>query len=93
MGYIDTADAACAIPNAPDEENETPIINIMRLKRLLLKLGFVAEGCHVGGNDANFTLRALLLLAIEGFNQSGSSKEHATELLERIRLIALNPLP
>jgi len=42
-------------------------------------------------NDTNFTLRALLLLAVEVF--SASDNEETKEKLETIRAIALNPLP
>ena len=45
----------------------------LRLKNILAKLNCPAERCHVAGNDANFTLRALLLLVAEyysGFEDS-----------------------
>ena len=62
VGNIDTVDAARAILR--------PTVGMICLKDLLAKLGLVIEGCHVRGNAANLTLRALLLLAVEGYRTS-----------------------
>jgi hypothetical protein len=93
VGYTDTADAACAILNTPSGQAESSVTSGFRLRNLLLKLGLVVYRCHIGGNDANFTLRALLLLAIEAFDRSGSSNEPVMEILEKIKSIALDPIP
>lgn len=59
------------------------------LQDLLLKLGCPFAKLHCGGNDANFTMKALLLLAIRDcITQPGLEKKLA--ILEQI---ALQPLP
>ncbi len=59
------------------------------LRRLLLTLGCHFTKLHCGGNDANFTLKALLLLAIRDcVTQPGIERRLAT-----IKEIALSPLP
>jgi hypothetical protein len=93
VGYIDTADAARAIFGPLSGQDEAPTVTTFRLKDLLAKLGLVVEGCHVAGNDANFTLRALLLLAVEGFRTSDLLNEPTKEILEKIRAIGLESLP
>lgn len=58
------------------------------LRRLLLTLGCPFTKLHCGGNDADFTLKALLLLAVEALNKSEVERRLAI-----IKEIALSPLP
>jgi hypothetical protein len=61
----------------------------LTLRRLLLTLGCPFTKLHCGGNDANFTLKALLLLAVRDYViQSGIERRLAI-----IKEIALSPLP
>jgi len=61
----------------------------LTLRRLLLTFGCPFVKLHCGGNDANFTSKALLLLAIRDcVKQSGIERRLAT-----MKEIALNPLP
>ena len=58
------------------------------LRRLLLTLGCPFTKLHCGGNDANFTLKALLLLAVgDCITQPGTERRLAT-----MKEICLNPL-
>lgn len=59
------------------------------LRRLLLALGCPFLKLHFGGNDANFILKALLLLAIRDCVQHSRVERRWATLKE----IALNPLP
>ena len=93
VGYIDTGHAASVVVETPSGQDDAPAVTAFRLKGLLAKLGLVVEGCHVAGNDANFTLRALLLLAVEGFRMFDVSNEHTKEILQTIRAIGLESLP
>lgn len=62
----------------------------LNLRAVLLKLGCPYERLHCAGNDANFTLRALLLLAVQTpTEQSGLCPEK----LAVLRAIALSTLP
>ncbi|KAH8819950.1 hypothetical protein F5884DRAFT_849235 [Xylogone sp. PMI_703] len=88
---------------------ETSVINILdtevmaqailglpgcRLKSLLEKLNCPVERCHVAGNDADFTLRALLLLVAEHYSKfEGSLDDISRERLERIEAIGRCPIP
>ncbi|KUJ17301.1 uncharacterized protein LY89DRAFT_746830 [Mollisia scopiformis] len=83
VGYIDTAEAARATFGGTS----------LRLKDLLARLGLVVEGCHVAGNDANFTLRALLLLALEDCPTYDLLNESTKGIVGTIRELALEPLP
>lgn len=61
----------------------------LTLRRLLLTLGCPFTKLHCGGNDANFTLKALLLLAVRScVKQSGIERRLAS-----MKEIALSPLP
>ena len=63
--------------------------NSSTLRRLLLTLGCPFIKLHCGGNDANFTLKALLLLVAKTYNgQTGVERRLAI-----IKEIALSPLP
>ena len=93
VGYIDTADVARTIFGQPSGQYEPPTVTTFRLKDLLARLGLIVEGCHIGGNDANFTLRALLLLAVEIFHTSNLLNQPTKEILETIRAIGLESLP
>jgi negative regulator of sigma E activity len=52
---------------------------------------------HNAGNDANFTLRALILLAIKGYEQQRLDtlmvEEERVARMEALRSIAMTPLP
>lgn len=64
--------------------------HLLTLRRLLLKLDCPYSRLHCAGNDANFTLRALLLLAANLYtNQPGICQEK----LAVMKQIALSSLP
>lgn len=51
---------------------------------------------HNAGNDANFTLRALILLAIKGYKMQGldtSAKDDKLVKIEALQYLATTPLP
>lgn len=83
-GFLDTEAEARAIFGPPDARGG------LRLGRVLARLKCAVGGCHVAGNDANFTLQALLLLAAEAYSGSEDSLDgSARERLEIIRAIDL----
>ena len=87
VGILDTEAMARTIFGPSDTRGG------LRLKNILAKLNCPVERCHVAGNDANFTLRALLLLVAEcyfGFEDSLNDK--ARERLEKIKAIGHSPL-
>lgn len=62
---------------------------------IVIMLGCPCNGLHCAGNDAHFTLRALLLLAARGFNQhqqQSIGSEH-DKILDTSRRIATHPIP
>lgn len=63
-----------------------------RLRKLLQMLQCPDENCHNAGNDANFTLRALLMLAYYGLRPYASSPE-AIRILNSFKVLGLDPLP
>jgi hypothetical protein len=69
------------------------------LGRLLgeLKCPKSSARLHNAGNDANFTLRALVLLAIKGYEQQRLDtlmvEEERVARMEALRSIAMKPLP
>ncbi|KAL2073027.1 hypothetical protein VTL71DRAFT_10351 [Oculimacula yallundae] len=78
-----------------DEANtkEVPLGGNRSLKGILARLGLPVECCHIGGNDANYTLRAMLLLTAEGFSRSKEEMTDAeVERVSRLRAIALSPI-
>ncbi|TVY12864.1 hypothetical protein LARI1_G009457 [Lachnellula arida] len=84
IGILDTEAEARAVFGPPDERGG------LRLGRVLARLKCSVGGCHVAGNDANFILCALLLLAAEAYSGSEDSlDESARERLEIIKAIGL----
>jgi hypothetical protein len=63
-----------------------------RLQGLLQTLHCPDKNLHNAGNDANFALRALLLLAYYGLRPSASSAD-AICMLTSFKALALEPLP
>lgn len=66
------------------------------LEALLNKLGIQHKELHVGGNDANFTLKALMLLVVKSFNldsKSDSMDKQVQERLCKMAKIGESPLP
>jgi hypothetical protein len=55
------------------------------LEALLIKLGIQYKELHVGGNDANFTLKALMLLVVKSFNLDSKSDSMDKQVKERLR--------
>lgn len=60
---------------------------------LLLRLGCSFSRLHSAGNNANFTLRALLLLAADGFFNQQGEQEEDRDILTFLRQISASPLP
>lgn len=60
---------------------------------LLLSLGCPFNRLHCAGNDANFTLRALLLLAAQGLANQQQSEDGESETLVILRQISTSPIP
>ena len=65
VGIIDTAKLA------EGAATEVPKRGDFKLKNVLARFGCILEGFHTSGNDANYTLRALLLLVAERFLSEG----------------------
>ncbi|CAG8950034.1 hypothetical protein HYFRA_00004368 [Hymenoscyphus fraxineus] len=63
-----------------------------RLPSLLKILQCPYENCHTAGNDANFALRALLILSYYGLREYATSPA-ALRMLESFKNLALDPLP
>ncbi|KAN0110313.1 hypothetical protein V8E51_006700 [Hyaloscypha variabilis] len=61
------------------------------LESLLRYLQCPSQNLHNAGNDANFTLRALLLLAYYGLRKSASSSDAGK--LASLKNLAMEPLP
>jgi DNA polymerase III epsilon subunit-like protein len=74
-------------------------MNRSTLGRLLGELGCPRSSTrlHNAGNDAHFTLRVLILLAIKGYEEqtldTSRVKEARVERVEALRAIAMAPLP
>jgi len=64
-----------------------------RLRDVLAQLGCHFEGFHSAGNDANFTLRALLLLAAEHYAGLENLDACTQQRLKRIKSIGHSPVP
>jgi hypothetical protein len=64
-----------------------------RLKNILAQLGCDLEGYHSAGNDANFTLRSLLLLAAQHYAGLGNLDSCTQQRLERIKSIGHSSIP
>jgi hypothetical protein len=62
---------------------------------LLLSLGCSFNRLHCAGNDANFTLRALLLLAAQGFTSQQQQRDQTGDYdtLSVLRQISTCPIP
>jgi hypothetical protein len=63
------------------------------LSDLLLSLRCSFNRLHCAGNDANFTLRALLLLAACGFSKQQGEQEEDRDTLSHLREISDSPIP
>jgi len=63
------------------------------LRDLLLSLGCSFNRLHCAGNDANFTLRALLLLAACGFSKQQGEQQEDRDTLAHLREISASPIP
>ena len=60
---------------------------------LLLSLGCSFNRLHSAGNDANFTLRALLLLAARGFSKQQGEEGEDRDTLAYLTQISTSPIP
>lgn len=63
------------------------------LADLLLALRCPFNRLHCAGNDANFTLKALLLLVAEGFANQQQIEDQEHEMLAILRQISTSPIP
>jgi hypothetical protein len=63
------------------------------LRDLLLALQCSFNRLHCAGNDANFTLRALLLLAVEGLTGQQEDQAENCNTLAILRQISTCPIP
>jgi hypothetical protein len=63
------------------------------LSDLLLSLGCSFNRLHCAGNDANFTLRALLLLAVQGFTDQQRDQVGDYDTLGILQQISTCPIP
>lgn len=73
---IDSSDLA----NANGRE-----INQPGLSTLLLRYGIAAKNLHNAGNDAHYTLRVMLAMAVNNFHHKRSPEEWAIEKTQRIK--------
>ncbi|KAK0100684.1 hypothetical protein ONS95_007136 [Cadophora gregata] len=85
VGIIDTARLAERVMVM---EEQQPKRGDFKLKNVLARLGCHVEGFHTSGNDANYALRALLLLVAERFSCSGKGRT-GTERVGVLRTLAL----
>lgn len=76
---IDIIDT-CVLANANEHEFKQP-----SLSTLLLRYGIAAKHLHNAGNDAHYTLRAMLALAVDNFQNKRSPEEWAKEKIHRIK--------
>ncbi len=86
VGILDTEDIAHYVFPPPYEPRA------FRLNNLLRRLQCPYDKLHTAGNDANFTLRVVLLLAIESCREELLDSA-ARERLYRIETMARAPLP
>jgi hypothetical protein len=56
-----------------------------RLEELVKNLGMSGKNFHIAGNDANFTLRAMLLLACRGSKMSKGNKRQLKKVWKYLR--------
>ncbi|KAK8054803.1 hypothetical protein PG993_000030 [Apiospora rasikravindrae] len=63
----------------------------LRLGELLTELGCPYDWLHNGGNDANYTLKALLLLATRAVRSN--MPDEWTDKVELLETIAMSPIP
>ncbi|KAH8586202.1 hypothetical protein B0O99DRAFT_695707 [Bisporella sp. PMI_857] len=65
-----------------------------RLQDISAQLGCPVEGCHIAGNDTNFALQAMLLLAAEIFYGLGGLLDDSVRpRLKKIKSVRLFPVP
>ena len=88
MGIIDTARLAEGAATGEPTRGD------FRLKNVLARFGCILEGFHTSGNDANYALRALLLLAAESFLSEGRDiTDVQVSRVNSLRDFALAPVP
>ena len=89
MGIIDTARLAEGAATGEPTRGD------FRLKNVLARFGCILEGFHTSGNDANYALRALLLLlAAESFLSKGRDiTDEQVDRVNSLRDFALAPVP
>lgn len=64
------------------------------LGKLLERLDSPVEGCHIAGNDANYTIRALILIAVRSYSVLNEiNDESVLERLGQIEAIWRSPIP
>jgi hypothetical protein len=97
IGILDTFQLSRDVLKGVNAEIWHSISNDFRFKLMyvLKELGFVGRHFHNGGNDTNFTVRALLLLVERQLQNNPSQWTKQTPLrLEMLRRsIAMDPLP
>jgi len=91
IGIWDTADIAGAILGRPQIQNlfreRDTLGHQWSLAETLNELGIPNRRRHVAGNDAHFTLKALLMLAIHGIKDADITREQLT-VKERIQAMS-----
>jgi hypothetical protein len=86
VGILDTELLARAVFGPSD------VRGALRLGDILANLKCRVEGCQVAGNDANFALRVLLLLAAERYSGfEGSLTDNERGRLEKSKAIGHFP--
>jgi hypothetical protein len=80
VGYLDTF-------NIAEKSIGRPSSSLLRcrLQDVLARFGLDFEGFHIGGNDANFTMRALLLFALDEYPFCENPDEDSKMKLEAIK--------
>ncbi|KAI1612937.1 Polynucleotidyl transferase [Exophiala viscosa] len=84
LGILDTQQIAREVPSTAASSG--------RLRNILTELRCPFDELHSAGNDANFTLRALLLLAVQCYASETLCQEDQ-RTLELIREVAQYPIP
>jgi hypothetical protein len=87
VGILDTETLANTILGPPFMRGSR------RLRNILLQLGCELEGFYSAGNDANFTLRALLLLAVQHYAGLENLDCGTLQRLEKIKNIGHSSIP
>lgn len=88
VGMFDTADINNEVSDLPSTSNP------VQLRQILERLGWSLARLHIAGNDTNFTLRALLLLAVDSYcGQEELLDNVAHDRQEILGAIGHAPLP